>query len=85
MADTVTIPINDSDWTEIQQGISGLITNHSFHDIKLREAAVKPNSSVKTGHIVHPRENMTYGVMGAQKIFARSNRGVAQVVITEAT
>lgn len=83
MPDTITVPIDNLDWTEVQEGVSGLITNHSQDDIQVREAAVKPSASVTIGHIIHPRDNITYGVETGQKIFARSNKGSAQLVITE--
>ena len=83
MPNTVTVTINNTDWTEIQQGVSGLITNHSQDDAIVREAAVKPDALITTGHIIHPRDNITYGVEGTQKIFARSNKDTAQLVITE--
>jgi len=83
MPDTVTVNIDNVDWTEIQQGVSGLITNHSQDDVQVREAAVKPDASVTIGHVVHPRDNITYGIEGSQKIFARSNKAAAQLVITE--
>lgn len=83
MPDTITTPINNGDWTEVQQGVSGLITNDSSDDIRIREAATKPDPSVTTGHVIHPHENITYGVEGAQKIFARSIQITALLVITE--
>ena len=83
MPDTITIPVNNLDWTEVQQGVSGLITNDSEDDVRVREAAVKPSTSIKSGHVIHPQEDIIYGVEGAQKIFARSLRVKALLVITE--
>ena len=83
MPDTVTTPVNNTDWTEVQQGVSGLITNDSGDDIRVREAAVKPDATITTGHVIHPHKNMTYGVEGTQKIFARSIRVRGLLVITE--
>jgi len=67
MPDTITTTINNGDWTEVQQGVSGLITNDSSDDIRIREAATKPDALVTTGHVIHPHENITYGVEGTQK------------------
>lgn len=83
MPDTIDVPVNNIDWTEVQQGVSGLITNDSEDDVRIREAATKPNASVKTGHLIHPQKNITYGIEGSQKIFARSLRLSAILVITE--
>ena len=83
MPDTIDVPVNNAGWTEVQQGVSGLITNDSEDDVRVREAATKPNASVKSGHIIHPQKNITYGIEGAQKIFARSNRLLALLIVTE--
>lgn len=83
MPDTIDVTVNNADWTEVQQGVSGLITNDSEDDIRVREAAVKPDASVKRGHLIHPHKDITYGVEGNQKIFARSNRTQSFLVVTE--
>lgn len=83
MPDTIDVPVDNVDWTEVQQGVSGLITNDSQDDVRIREAAVKPNVSVEKGHVIHPQQNITYGVEGAQKIFARSLRANALLIVTE--
>lgn len=83
MVDTVTIDINNLEWTEVQQGVSGLITNHSQDDVLVTEAATKPATSVTVGHVIHPRDNITYGVDAEQKIYARSIKDTAQLVVTE--
>lgn len=84
MPDTIDIPINNTEWTEIQQGVVGLITNESGNDIRIREAAVKPADSVMRGHVLNPYDNITYGVKDGQKVFARSRDGLAFVIVTGA-
>lgn len=83
MPDTVEVTVVNTDWTEVQQGVSGLITNDSEDDIRVREAAAKPDVSVKKGHVIHPHQNITYGIEGAQKIFARSMRSESLLIVTE--
>jgi hypothetical protein len=83
MPDTIDVKVFNNVWTEVQQGVSGLITNDSEDDIRIREAAVKPDVSVKKGHIIHPHQDITYGVEGTQKIFARSVRAESLLIVTE--
>jgi hypothetical protein len=84
MPDTIDIPINNTEWTEIQQGVAGLVTNESGNNIRIREAAVKPADTVMRGHVLNPYDSITYGVGGNQKVFARSNDDLSFVVVTEA-
>lgn len=85
MSDTIDIDINNTEWTEVQQGVAGLITNEAGNNIRIREAAVKPANTVLHGHVVNPYATITYGLRDGQKVFARGSDAQSIVVVTEAT
>lgn len=84
MADSVDTNIFVASWTEVQQGVSGLITNNSGHDIIIREAASDPGTSVTTGHPLNPTGPLTYNLNVGQKVFARAVTVDTFVVVTGA-
>ena len=83
MSDTVEIEISVDNWTEVQQGLDGLITNNTSNIVLIREAASQPAASVTVGHRLGALNAATYNQLGAgQKIFIRAISDEAPVVAT---
>lgn len=82
MADTVDVDIVTTGWTEVQEGVTGLITNGAGHGIIIREAASDPGAAVTTGHFLNPKDPITYNLGAGQKTFARAITDDTFVVVT---
>lgn len=83
MADTVDIVINDSSWTDITAGgTAGFITNSGSKPLRFIEAAIAPAVDAIVGHSLNPEDFVSYTELGAQIIFAKSDRDEGRVTVT---
>ena len=86
MPASVTLPIIDTDWTEISEGVRyGFFTNHSDRNVIYRSAIIKPNAAVTTGHRLHPGTNKSYVLSDSEKVWARSVNTLGTAVVLVVT
>lgn len=83
MADTVLTVINDTSWTEIQQGTAGTISNTSEKDVFLIEDTVQPSADIKLGFFLRPGKPTVYTLATGQKVFARGVIPKVTLAVTE--
>lgn len=83
MADTKFVSINSSGWTSVASASeSGFITNSSTQEVYYLEAATLPSVTESRGHILYPKDFVSYSVTGSQNIYMRSTEPAAVAIVT---
>jgi len=82
MTDTIRIPILVDDWTQINTGLVGTVSNFNEQDIHLRETPTKPNASVVGGHKLRPGGEIPFSLEQGNSLWARSRNTDTNVFVS---
>lgn len=79
---TLTVTILESDWTQVNVGLFGTVSNFGERDIHLRELMSKPSSDVTDGHPLRPGDDSRFSLSNNNNLWARAVIADSKVLVS---
>lgn len=71
MPDTIQIPLPAGEWTQINSGPVGTVSNFGERDVRLHESVSQPSDTLIGGHVLRPSSHVPFSLTENFNLWAR--------------
>jgi len=79
---TLAITVLESDWTQVNSGLVGTVSNFGERDVQLLENITKPDVSIECGHVLRPGQDVPFSLAETDNLWARAVVADSKVLVS---